>query len=576
MQIRFFLVIAQILILYSLVILIYNIMLLRIFTIVLYCYLLLAISFCIIMNEGYLSATLNIFKAFSTVGIWTLICRLIGFLRDSMITRYLGSGTMADALFMSTKFPSLMRRIFAEGAMVAAFVPIFSRLHNQEGESQVKLFASHVYTLMLCITLAIVLLIEALLPGFAMMIAPGYACDPEKLNILISFMRWGIPFIFFITLSAICGAVLQSMMHFSLPSISLVFGNIFIVISFLFCKHFISDPLTIGQSFVLITTLSALVQLMINKTACRYYGMSIGFTLSGFKEGWSNLKLFIKKVIPVLLGSSFAQVNFLVVIALASTLQSGSATYLSLAEKIAQLPGTTIGVVISAGFLPILSKRISEGNIEKTMRSQKLVFELVFFIAGCTSLLLFFLAYPIVDMLFGYGAFTSESVMNTSMALRISALGMPAIGLIKLFNTAFYSRKVTLLPAVVGVLIVFIDIALSIFLMKFWSYIGLVAASSIAFWMAAITLGICLAVRRYWTYDRDTLSFILRLSTVVIISAILLNYITPIFVSPPNSFAFYKIIRTLSGGAIGGFIFIGLSVLFRVINVKKWKMMNDA
>ncbi len=500
---------------------------------------------------------MKILRSMSTVWSFTLGSRIFGFLRETLVAAILGAGVITDALFIAIKIPSIFRRVFAEGALNAAFIPIFTRLYTQEGAQKAKEFAEEVLSLLFFFMLGFVVLFELILPVFLPLIAPGLHATPERLMYAIQFSRITFPFILFISLCALYSGILNSLERFVAVSSSPMMGNIFIIGFILALKPLVTEKGYLCATSILGCGIIQLLWVMIPayKTPFR-----LRLRMPRFTE---HLKKMLKLMGPVAVTSGLHQINVGVGIFISSFLPVGGISYLNYAERVNQLPTSMIGTALATVMLPLLARLIRSRQGEETTQTQNQALELALLLALPSMAVLFCFAEPIIIVLFKTGAFALKDARQTSYALMAFSLGLPAYILIKLFSTIFYAHEEAKTLIVYALISVITDIILALALLKPFHHMGIASATAIAAWVYALGLGSKLYRKNYFSLTPHFLSFFPRILlttfTLAIIMFYMKEYAYPYFLmSKPyqigalcllimSSLVFYGILGSLLG-----------------------------
>ena len=272
---------------------------------------------------------MNLIKSTTTFSFYTLISRVLGYIRDLLIAIYLGSGPVADAFFVAFRIPNTFRRLFSEGTFNAAFVPSYSS-ELVKGKNKAQNFANEIFNLLLISLFFIVVIIEILMPGFVYIIAPGFNENSEKLSLTIYLTRITFPFLLFVSLASFFSAILNSHNKFAAAAAVPIILNIFLIIV-LFYGSYLNDRLVIFLSYAV--SLAGFVQLIV----LIFYSRNLylpKFSLN-FKIG-KKVKIFFNKLLPSIFSSGVTQINILIGTIIAS-FQASAVSYLYYADRIYQI-----------------------------------------------------------------------------------------------------------------------------------------------------------------------------------------------------------------------------------------------
>ena len=456
---------------------------------------------------------MNLIKSTTTFSFYTLISRILGYLRDLLIAIYLGSGPLADAFFVAFRIPNTFRRLFSEGTFNAAFVPSYSsELAINKKKSQ--LFANTIFNLLLISLLILVLVIEVLMPGFIFILAPGFSENNDKYELTIFLTRITFPFLLFVSLSSFFSAILNSHNKFGAAAAAPIILNILLIIVLLY-GNYLNDEIVIYLSYAV--TFSGIIQLIfLFFFVKKYYSpkLSLNFKIN------NNVKLFFNKLLPSVFSSGVTQINILVGTIIAS-FQASAVSYLYYADRIYQINLAIAGIAIGTIVLPNLSKSIQTNNKNKINFIQNKALELSLFLSLPACFALLVAPNEITSSLFGYGSFDQNSVKNSADALFYFALGLPAFSLIKIFSSFLFARHNTKTPFIFSLISVVLNIIISIYFFNEIGFIIIPIATTISSWFNAFMLFIFLINKRYFTFNSNFLSQFMK----IIFSSLLSLYI---------------------------------------------------
>ena len=509
---------------------------------------------------------MKLLRSVATVGSFTIGSRLTGFVRETLMASLLGASAVSDAFIIAIKLPSIFRRILAEGAMNAAFVPLFSGILTSEGRESAKSFAEEIFAILTLVLLGLVILIECFLPSLMPIFAPGFKHTPDRMAYAIEFSRITFPFIFLISLTALYSGILNSFEKFAAVASSPMMGNMALIVTvYIFLWGVNSD---VGLAFSAAILVCGIVQLLwvVIPLARR------GFVLKWIKPRWSGrVQHFFKLMTPAAFGSGVVQLSIFIDTLIASLLPTGSISYIHYADRLSQLPLSVLGTAISTALLPLLSKQIQACNYQGAKESQNLALEYALLFTLPATLGLIFLAEPLVRIIFEHRAFQAASTLPTARTLMAFASGLPAYVLIKIFTTSFFARQDTKTPVLVAMFSVILNVVISLFLLKTFQHVGIALATSLSAWMNALLLGIVLRHRRALQFNRRFQRFLPRvlLSAVLTIGLMMaLNSVLIIFIHNLFWIQTILLIAVVVSGFLGFFI---LSIITGAFNYRNFR-----
>ena len=385
-----------------------------------------------------MSENSRVVKAAGVVGSATFASRVLGFIRDAVIAWFFGAGFSSDAFIAAFRIPNLLRRLFAEGSLSSAFIPVFMEYVIKQGEDEAFHLARSAFRL-LSVLLVIVTICGILLsPWIVRLIAPGFSAD--KLSLTIILTRLMFPYIFFIGMVALCMGILNVLGHFAAPALAPVLLNLSIIGSVFFISPFMKPPV-IGLGIGVL--IGGILQLLLQLPALIQNGFYF----------WEKAKMIhpgIKRVgalmLPVILGGAVYQINILVGTLLASLLDQGSVTYLYFADRLVQFPLGVFAIATATAVLPSLSRLAATGDLNTLKDTFAHALKLVFFITIPASVGLIILREPIVALLFQRGEFDAQATRLTAQALLYYAMGLWAFSAVRIIVATFFALQDTKTP----------------------------------------------------------------------------------------------------------------------------------
>ncbi len=391
-------------------------------------------------------ASMNLLRALATVSGMTLLSRILGFVRDFVVARAFGAGMETDAFFVAFRLPNLLRRMFAEGAFSQAFVPILAEYKNKRGEAETHRLVNHVAS-----ALGLAVLIVSILGAFAAPLiiyatAPGFSADASKFELTVQLTRITFPYIFFMSLVALAGGVLNTWSRFAIPAFTPVLLNLaFIAMALLAAPYFDPPVLALGWAVFI----GGLAQLVLQLRPLAAIGMLPRFSLDFSDPG---VRRILKLMAPAILGVSVSQISLLINTIFASFLPSGSVSWLYYADRLMEFPAGMLGVALGTILLPSLSKMHADEQPAEFSALLDWGLRLTLMLTLPAALGLALLAVPLIATLFFHGAFGADDVYQTRTALLAYAVGLAGLILVKVLAPAFYARQDIRTPVKFGLI----------------------------------------------------------------------------------------------------------------------------
>ena len=445
----------------------------------------------------------SVLRAASTVGSWTMLSRILGFVRDIILARILGAGPLADAFFVAFKLPNFFRRMFAEGTLTVAMIPVLED-ERKKGEQHSHQYLNALATLLLVTLLLFTLVGIIFMPWLLLIFAPGFHDDANRWQHALTLARWMFPYLLLISLSAMAWGVLNAHKKFSLAAASPALLNIAIIFSALVLAPYFAEP---AYALAIGVILGGVLQLAIQFPALRRIGwiprLSFQFQHPAIAQ---TMRLFV----PALIGIAAVQINILVGTILATFLPTGSVSYLYYADRIVQLPLALFGIAIGTALLPALSEHLTNQRHDAAKADLCRGLTWLTWITLPAVVGIFILAEPIITTLFEHGAFSHDATIATSHALQAYGIGLIAFCWVRVLSTACYANKDSKSPMRFAMVGVASNIIFSLILMQYIAHIGLALATSLA---AFINVALLIHhVRKQYgnIFDTHSLSRMLR------------------------------------------------------------------
>jgi len=472
----------------------------------------------LIMEQVKNSENSKVAKAAGVVGIATMISRIFGFIRDMVVAALFGASWIYDAFLIAFRIPNLLRRLIGEGSLTVSFVPVFTEyLRNKSRQEALEL--AHVAFTLLSIILVVISILGVLLaPLIVALQAPGFIQTPDQFALAVFLTRLMFPYIFFMSLVALCMGILNSFRHFAAPALSPVILNISMIAAALLLRDYFAEPITALAIGVMI---GGVLQLAMQWPFLSKFKVKFKFNFNWQHPGIKQMTVLL---FPAILGAAVGTINVFVGNVLASFLPKGSVSYLYYADRIMELPLGVFAIAIGTASLPSLSEHALQGNREALKSTLSFSMRLMLFVTIPAMVALMALNLPIISVLFQRGAFDAQATVLTAQALFCYALGLWAFSLLRVVVAVFYSLQDAKWPMKAAVITLIVNLVASIILMFPLKHLGLALANSLAAAVNVIILGIVLRKKIGFFLDRDFYFSTLKIiaSSLVMWGAIML------------------------------------------------------
>ncbi len=375
-------------------------------------------------------------KSSAVVSAMTLISRVLGFVRDILFAAAFGAGAGMDAFLVALKIPNFGRRMFAEGAFAQSFVPVFTETRTRGSHDDVQDLLAKVSGTLGGVLGAITLVGCLASPLLMGVFAPGFASDPAQFALGADMLRWTFPYLMFISLTAMAGGVLNSYGQFAVPAITPVILNICLI-----AAAFIDGESVQVLAYAVFA--AGVLQLAAQLPSLRRLNLT-----PRPQWGWRDPKVqrIMKLMVPIMIGSSVAQISLLIDTIIASFLVTGSVSWLYFADRLMEFPLGLFSIAIGTVILPTLSAQFATQSTQAFSGTLDWALKLLLLVGLPAALGLFVLAGPLVVTLFQYRAFSTADAEMTAIALMAYAFGFMGFSLVKILVPGFYARQETRIP----------------------------------------------------------------------------------------------------------------------------------
>nr|WP_016830854.1 murein biosynthesis integral membrane protein MurJ [Rickettsia conorii] len=415
----------------------------------------------------------RLFRSGVVVAFFTLISRIFGLVREQFIASLFGSTPMGDSINVAFKLPNLFRRIFAEGALSSVFIPIYNEkmLISKKAANN---FSGEIFTLLLLTLIVIIALMQIFMPQLMLFIVPGFHGKKEKFELTVFLCRITIPYLIFVSLTALLGGILNSIKKFAAFAFSPVILSICVIIFTLTFDHYIESTISISLSLIIAGILQVSFMFVCVKRA------DLNFPII-FNPSDPDVKKLLINMGPATISSGIQQLNLFISQSIASFIE-GAISILSYADRIYQFPLSIIGTSFSTILLPELSKIYKSNDIVAAKKIQNNAIRMGLLLSLPATFGIIILSHPIINIIYERGVFTSQDTTNTAEAISAFALGLPAFILAKILTPIFYANGDTKTPLKITLFSIIINTGMNLLLMDSLKHIGIAVGTSIAAW----------------------------------------------------------------------------------------------
>ena len=480
----------------------------------------------------------GLLRSSGVVGFFTMLSRFLGLARDVVFARVIGAEALADVFFVAFKIPNFFRRLFAEGAFAQAFVPILGEYREKGSAAAVRELVSRVAGNLGLMLILITLFIVLASPLMAAIFAPSWYMDnPSKFAATSEMLRITFPYLLFISMTGVAGAVLNSYDRFAVPAFTPLLLNVTLIVAALIGAPLFEQPAYALAWGVLV---AGIIQFIFQLPFLRSIHM-----LPMPKVDWqhSGVKKVLALMAPAIFGVSVSQINLLLDTVLATFLPTGSVSWLYYSDRLSELPLGVFGIAIATVILPNLSRHHIAQSNQAFSQTLDWALKMILVVALPAAVALILLAEPILVTLFYYGeVMTLRDMAMASLSLKAYAAGLVAFMLIKVLAPGFFARQDMRTPVRIGVIAMVLNMLFNLLLViplhKYWQigHLGLAAATSLSAFINAILLFLSLRTKGIYQPSQGWLRFFASLITSV---AIMLLVLTQLLEMWGGSQAFY-------------------------------------
>jgi len=409
---------------------------------------------------------LRLMLSTSVVSGMTLLSRILGLVRDVVFARFFGASLVMDAFLVANRIPNMFRRFFAEGAFSQGFVPVMARFREKQSQEEAREFVDAVAGTFGGILFLVTLAGVIAAPLLVAVVAPGFVGEDGRFDLATLMLRFTFPYLFFVSLTAFAGGVLNTYGRFGVPAFTPVILNIVLIAGAIWLAPLLEEP---GMALAYAVLAAGILQLL----------FQIPFLMRirvlprpKWAIGHDGVRRVMKLMLPAMFGSSVAQINILLGGIIASLLGVGKISLLYYSDRLMEFPLGLFGIALATVTLPHLSRQYANESHDGFSATIDWSMKLVLLVAVPAALGLIVLAEPLVATIFFGGAFSTDDVRMTALALQAFSIGLVGFSFVKILAPAYFAREDTKTPVRFGLIALAVNFLLSISLVWYLTRIG--------------------------------------------------------------------------------------------------------
>jgi putative peptidoglycan lipid II flippase len=470
---------------------------------------------------------MNLFRALLTVSGFTLLSRVTGLARETLIARAFGASQYTDAFYVAFRIPNLLRRISAEGAFSQAFVPILAEFKNQQGHDATKALVDATSTVLAWVLVAMSALGVAAASWVVLVVASGLRTDGDAFPLAVTMTRIMFPYIVFISLTSLASSVLNTYKHFSMPAFAPVLLNVAFIFAAVFVAPHLRTPVyALAWAVIAGGILQFIVQLPVLKKIDMLPRIGLNPVRALAHRG---VKRVLAKMVPSMFAVSVAQISLIINTNIASHIGPGAVSWINYADRLMEFPTALLGVALGTILLPSLSKAHVDADTHEYSALLDWGLRVTFLLAAPSAIALFFFAEPLTATLFHYGKFDGNAVVMVGRALAAYGVGLVGLILIKILAPGFYAKQDIKTPVKIGIGVLIFTQACNYVFVPIFSHAGLTLSVGLGACMNALFLFIGLRRRGIYMPSAGWTRFFVQLLGACLVLAGVMRWLSASF-----------------------------------------------
>lgn len=515
---------------------------------------------------------MGLLRSVGTISSLTLVSRIAGLAREMIFSRVLGANEATDAFLQAFILPNAFRRLFAEGAFSAAFVPMFAKRVKQsedagdDGHEAAAQFSNDVLSVFLPVLIVLCALAEIAMPFIIWAWSPEWRNEPNQLAFATSLARITFPYIALMSLVTLFTGMLNSISRFAPGASFPIILNLVLIGALLGGEYAMANGWALTDAVYLLAasvTFAGVLQLL------WLYGWT---RASGFNPRlqWPKVTPEVKRLcwiaLPAAFGAGAYQINTLVQVYFLNALEGSMVTYMNYADRLNQLPLGIIGIALATAILPSLSRHLASGNADGASHVQSDAIELGMLLTLPAAVAMAVCGEPFVKIFFEGGRFTAQDAATTGSVLTALVCGLPAYVLVKVLVPAFYARQDTRTPVYAALFSLAFFIAFNLAFLQRFGVTGVAAASAVGAWLNCAYLYIVLVMRGYYRAPALLIGRLARQGIAALAMGVALYYLRDLLDGYYGAGLVARLAALAVFGAVGAGIYFGIAWLVGAID----------
>ncbi|WP_050454121.1 murein biosynthesis integral membrane protein MurJ [Candidatus Burkholderia verschuerenii] len=470
---------------------------------------------------------MNLFRALLTVSGFTLLSRITGLIRETLIARAFGASIYTDAFYVAFRIPNLLRRLSAEGAFAQAFVPILAEFKNSQGHDPTKALVDAMSTVLTWVLVVVSLVGMACASWVVFAVASGLEHEGAAYGLAVGMTRIMFPYIVFISMTTLAAGVLNTYKQFSLPAFAPVLLNVAFIVAAVFVAPHMKVPVY-ALAYAVIA--GGILQLLVQLPGLKRIDMIPRIGLNFWKAlAHPGVKRVLLKMLPATFAVSVQQLSLIINTNIASNIGPGAVSWINYSDRLMEFPTALLGAALGTILLPSLSKAHVDANNEEYSALLDWGLRITFLLAAPSAVALFFFAEPLTASLFHYGKFDGHSVVMVGRALAAYGIGLTGLILIKILAPGFYAKQDIKTPVKIAIFVLVMTQVSNYIFVPIFSHAGLTLSIGLGALANAALLYIGLRRRKIYQPSPGWARFFVQLLGACLVLAGVMHWVSQNF-----------------------------------------------